>query len=98
MKTKTFLRYQIHCMLFFLPGLVYAQSNNNALAGQSDTADIIKEYQVFFDEYAKEMATWPQDRIDHFNKTFVHTRANFVIPEEEIVPYQPKNNDGVKER
>lgn len=45
----------------------------------------------FGEEYALEMSTWSNEKIDWFNKTFCYTRGNFTIPDKPIQPYQKED-------
>lgn len=57
-----------------------------------DTADSVGyDVDKFTSEYAKEMSTWPKERIEWFNKTFCYTRGHFTIPDKPTQPYIKKD-------
>ena len=41
----------------------------------------------FGEEYAQEMSTWSNEKIDWFNTTFCYQRGYFTIPEKPIQDY-----------
>jgi len=41
----------------------------------------------FGEEYALEMSTWSNEKIDWFNTTFCYQRGHFTIPEKPIQDY-----------
>jgi hypothetical protein len=51
------------------------------------TVSIGYDIDKFGAEYAQEMSTWSNERIEWFNQTFCHKRGHIRIPDKPIQPY-----------
>jgi len=70
----------------------FSKTIKNTVNPKTDTlAYIGYDINQFSAEYAQEMATWSNEKIDWFNKTFCYTRGNFTIPDKPIQPYQKED-------
>jgi hypothetical protein len=71
---------------------LFSQTITNTVNPKTDTlAYIGYDINQFSAEYAQEMSTWSNEKIDWFNKTFCYTRGNFTIPDKPIQPYQKED-------